>query len=49
MTNIKSQYFIKNLFSYLTEKMKLKIIKLNKNLQNFFDVGLKKLLQKNIW
>ena len=38
--NIKSQYFMKLLFDYLEEKIKLKLIKYNKSLQNFFGKNL---------
>ena len=40
INNIKSTYYIKILFSYLDPKIKLKIIKYNKNLQNATDIKL---------
>ena len=38
--DIKSNYFIKVIFSYLAEKIKLDIIKYNKDLQNIIDIKL---------
>ena len=38
--NIKSEYIIKILFFHLNEKIKLKLIKYNKNLQNTIDINL---------
>ena len=38
--NIKSQYFIKFLFDYLEERIKLKLIKYNKSLQETMDIKL---------
>ena len=40
LANIKSNYFIKMLFSHLEENIKLKIIKYNKTMQNMIDIKL---------
>ena len=40
LTNIKSKYIIKIIFFYLDEKIKLKLIKYDKNLQNAIDINL---------
>ena len=40
MANIKSIFFIRILFSHLNEKIKLKLIKYNKNLQNKIEIDL---------
>ena len=40
LKNIKSIFFIKQLFSYLKEKEKLDIIKYNKSLQNIFNINI---------
>ena len=40
LKNIKSSYFIMIVFSYLDERIKLKIIKYNKIFQNKFDINL---------
>ena len=40
MGNIKSSYNLKNLFSFLDEKTKLKLIKYNKNLQKKLNISL---------
>ena len=40
INNIKSQYFLIFIFSFLDEKRKLEIIKYNKNLQNTLDIKL---------
>ena len=40
LKNIKSEYTIKILFFHLDEKIKLKLIKYNKNLQNTIDINL---------
>ena len=40
LKNIKSQYFIKMIFSILDDGSKLKIIRYNKNLQNHLDINL---------
>ena len=40
LTNIKSKYIIKIIFFYLDEKIKLKLIKYDKNLQNTIDINL---------
>ena len=34
-TNLKASYFLKRVFSYLDEELKLKIIKYNKSFQRF--------------
>ena len=36
----KSIYFIKNLFTFVDEKIKLNIIKYNKNMQNIMDINI---------
>ena len=38
--NIKSLFFMRILFSYMDEKVKLKVIKYNKNLQNIAEIKL---------
>ena len=38
--NIKSSYFIINLFKYVDDRAKLKIIKYNKYMQNLIDINL---------
>ena len=38
LDNIKSKYFYKNIFSHLTNKLKLDIIKYNKRLQKLIDI-----------
>ena len=38
--NIKSTYFIKNIFEYLIDKIKLNIIRYNKRFQNALDINL---------
>ena len=40
LKNIKSKYIIKILFYHLDEKIKLKLIKYDKNLQNIIDINL---------
>ena len=40
LKNIKSSYFIKSVFSYLTEIRKLETIKYNKKFQNIVDLSL---------
>ena len=40
MKNIKSSYFIKIIFDYLNEKIKLKIVKYNKALKDIIDIQL---------
>ena len=40
LKNIKSKYIIKILFFHLDEKIKLKLIKYDKNLQNTIDINL---------
>ena len=40
LDNIKSTYFTKMVFYFLDEKRKLKIIKYNKNSQNFLNISL---------
>ena len=40
LKNIKSTYFIKILFLYLEENLKLKMIKYNKTLQNNIDISI---------
>ena len=40
MEKIKSSFFINELFSYLNEEIKLKMIKYSKNLQNQLGVNL---------
>ena len=40
LKNIKSKYIIKILFFHLNEKIKLKLIQYNKNLQNTIDINL---------
>ena len=40
MENIKSTFFIRLLFSYVEEKIKMKIAKYNKNLQNRMNLNL---------
>ena len=40
LKKMKSYYFIKRIFSLLSEKIKLKLVKYNKNLQNIIDIGL---------
>ena len=40
MENIKSSFFVKTLFSFLDEKIKLKIAKYNKKLQNNLDINI---------
>ena len=40
LKNIKSEYTIKILFFHLDEKIKLKLIKYDKNLQNIIDINL---------
>ena len=40
LKNIKSQYYIKILFSHLNDKVKLNLIKYNKKLQNLLDISL---------
>ena len=40
LKNIKSEYIIKILFFHFDEKIKLKIIKYDKNLQNIIDINI---------
>ena len=40
LDNIKSIYFLQLVFSYITEKLKLKLIKYNKNFQNKINISL---------
>ena len=40
LENIKSRYILKNLFSFLNENKKLKLIKYNKNLQKTLNINL---------
>ena len=40
LEGIKSSFFLKLLFSNLEEKIKLKVIKYNKGLQNIIDISL---------
>ena len=40
LDNIKSIFFSRIIFSYLEEKIKLKVIKYNKKLQNKIDINL---------
>ena len=40
LQKIKSEYFIKRLFTFADEKNKLDIIKYNKNMQNILDISL---------
>ena len=37
---VKSNYFIKTIFSFTNEKMKLKIVKHNKRIQKILDINL---------
>ena len=37
---IKSNYIIQNIFSLLSQKRKLKLVKYNKNLKNILDINL---------
>ena len=39
LNNISSSYFLKYLFSHITEKTKLKLIKINKNIQNKINIS----------
>ena len=51
LKNIKSDHFIKILFSFLFEKDKLEIIKYNKSLQNILDINIinYKFFQRNLY
>ena len=40
LTNIKSQYFVKIIFSFMKNKRKLSLIKLNRNLQSHLDINI---------
>ena len=40
LDNVKSTFFSSVLFSHLNEKIKLKMIKYNKNVQNKIDINL---------
>ena len=40
LKNIKSSYFIKLIFIYITEKQKLKLVKCNKILQKYLDINI---------
>ena len=40
MENIKSSYFVKNLFTKLEERKKLEIVKYNKSLQDNLELNL---------
>jgi len=40
LKKIKSTYFIKNLFLYVLEKKKLKLVKYNKSLQKNIDISI---------
>ena len=40
LKNIKSTYFIKNIFLYVHEKQKLKVVKYNKSLQKNIDISI---------
>ena len=40
LDNIKSNFFVKFLFSYMIEETKLKIVNYNKNLQNKLNISL---------
>ena len=40
MENIKSSFFMKIIFSFLDEKIKLKLVKYNKSLQNNININL---------
>ena len=40
LKNVKSSYFLKIIFSHITEGRKLKIIKYNKNIQNKININL---------
>ena len=42
LKNIKSTYFVKNIFLYISEKQKLKLIKYNKTSQKFINISLMK-------
>ena len=40
MANIKTLFFIKHLFSFINDKIKLKLIRYNKNLQNNLSINI---------
>ena len=40
LKNIKSTYFIKNIFLYVSEKKKLKLVKYNKTFQKIINISL---------
>ena len=40
LKNIKSTYFVKNIFLYISEKQKLKLVKYNKTFQKFINISL---------
>ena len=40
LKNIKSLYFIKNIFIHICEKRKLKLVKYNKIMQNYIDISI---------
>ena len=40
LKNIKSTYFIKNIFLCVNEKQKLKVVKYNKSLQKYIDISI---------
>ena len=40
LKNIKSLYFVKNIFSYVDEKQKLKLLKYNKYLQKIISISI---------